>query len=74
MRSPINVVKKVAITPYYLRIEGRFRKTANAFVISRKSVSKVFSLDKNKFICPLATEKDVKDLVARFYYSYDFPK
>ena len=31
MRSPINVVKKVAITLYYLRVEGRFRKTANAF-------------------------------------------
>ena len=62
MRSPINVVKKVAITLYYLRVEGRFRKTANAFGISRKSVSKVFTLDKNIFICSLATEEDVEDL------------
>ena len=35
MRSSINVVKKVAITLYYLSDEGRFRKTANAFGISR---------------------------------------
>ena len=38
MRSPIDVVKKVAITLYYLSDEGRFRKTANAFGISRQSV------------------------------------
>ena len=41
MRSLMDVVKKVAITLYYLSDEGRFRKTANAFGISRQSVSKV---------------------------------
>ena len=41
MRAPIDVVKKVALTIYYLSDEGRLRKTANAFGISRQTVSKV---------------------------------
>ena len=31
MRAPIELVKKVALTLYYLSDEGRLRKTANAF-------------------------------------------
>ena len=41
MRSPVNVVKKVACTLYYLSDEGRLRKTANAFGLSRQTVSKI---------------------------------
>ena len=37
MRSSIDVVKQVAVTLYYLSDEGRIRKTANAFGISRTS-------------------------------------
>ena len=82
MRSPIDVVKKVAITLYYLSDEGRFRKTANAFDISRQSVSKVV-----REVCKAiaihigpeyihlpTTEKDVKDLVARFHLAHGFPQ
>lgn len=35
MRTPVSVEKQVAITLYYLSDEGRLRKTANAFGVSR---------------------------------------
>ncbi|XP_046862570.1 protein ALP1-like [Xenia sp. Carnegie-2017] len=41
MRSPVDVLTQVAITLYYLSDEGRMRKTANAFGISRQTVSKI---------------------------------
>ena len=39
MRAPVDVVKQVAVTLYYLSNEGRLRKTANAFGLSRQVVS-----------------------------------
>lgn len=39
MRGPISVEKQVAVTLYYLSDEGRYRKVANAFGISRAAVS-----------------------------------
>ncbi|XP_046862569.1 protein ALP1-like [Xenia sp. Carnegie-2017] len=39
MRVPISVEKQLAITLYYLSDEGRYRKVANAFGVSRSSVS-----------------------------------
>ena len=39
MREPISVEKQIAVTLYYLMDEGRYRKVANAFGISRASVS-----------------------------------
>ena len=41
MRQPVDVVEKVACTLYYLSDEGRMRKTANAFGISKQVVSKI---------------------------------
>lgn len=41
MRTPVDVIKQVAVTLYYLSDEGRLRKTANAFGISRQVVSKI---------------------------------
>ncbi len=38
MRSPVDVEKQVALTLYYLSDEGRLRKTANAFGLSRSCV------------------------------------
>ena len=38
MRQPVDVVKKVACTLYYLSDEGRLRKTANAFGLSKQAV------------------------------------
>src|SRR4029434_6030205 len=43
MQSPVSVVKKVALTLYYLSDEGRVRKTANAFGLSRLAVSIIIS-------------------------------
>ena len=41
MRVPLSVEKQVAVTLYYLSDEGRYRKVANSFGISRATVSKV---------------------------------
>jgi len=41
MRSPVDLPKQVALTLYYLSDEGRLRKTANAFGLSRSCVSAV---------------------------------
>ena len=41
MRSPVNVVKKVACTLHYLIDEGPLRKTAKAFCLSCQVVSKI---------------------------------
>lgn len=37
--QPVSVEKKVPLTLYYLADEGRTRKTANAFGLSRSAVS-----------------------------------
>ena len=39
MRNPFVVECQVAIFPYYISDEGRYRKTAYAFGVSRSSVS-----------------------------------
>ena len=39
MRASIDVARQVAMTLYYLSDEGRLRKTANAFGVSRATVS-----------------------------------
>ena len=39
MRAPVDVQRQVAMTTYYLSDEGRLRKTANAFGVSRPTVS-----------------------------------
>ena len=39
MRSPVEVERQVALALYYLSDEGRLRKTANAFGLSRPCIS-----------------------------------
>ena len=39
MRAPVDPLKRVEITRYYLGNKGRLRKTANAFGVSRQIVS-----------------------------------
>ena len=41
MRVPTSVEKQVAMTLFYLADEGRLRKVANAFGVSRSTVSLV---------------------------------
>ena len=82
MRAPISVEKQVAVTLYYLSDEGRYRKVANAFGISRSSVSKVvrnvsFVITKHlgpKYISLPETEEEVKYLAERFEEKRGFPQ
>ena len=74
MRSPIDVQKQVGITLYYLSDEGWLRKTANAFGVSRSSVSIIirrvaFAISVHlrlKYIKLPVTEEDVKEKVQGF--------
>ena len=44
MRAPVGVLKKVACTLYYLSDEGRLMKTANAFGLSRPTLSVIVKM------------------------------
>ena len=82
MRSPIDVQKQLGITLYYLSDEGRLRKTANAFGVSRSSVSiiikrvtQVISMHLGpKYIKLSVTKEDVEDKVKGFYSVFGFPQ
>ena len=82
MRAPIDVVKKVALTIYYLSDEGRLRKTANAFGISRQAVSKVvrqvckaITLHLGpKYIRLPFSEPEALELVNGFYATHGIPQ
>ena len=71
MREPIEVERQVAVTLYYLSDEGRYRKCANAFGLSRSSVSLIvrrvchaISIHLGpKYITLPLTEESVKDKV-----------
>ena len=80
MRSSVDVVKQVASTLYYLSDEGRLRKTANAFGVSRQVTSKIIrkvckaiSLHPgNKYIHLPKTEIEVIDLLKHFNRTHGF--
>ena len=82
MWSPIDVEKQVGITLYYLSDEGRLRKTANAFGVSRSSVSiivrrvtRLISMYLGpKYIQIPVTEDDVQEKVKGFYSAFGFPQ
>ena len=82
MRSPVSVEKQVAVTLYYLSDEGRLRKVANAFGLSRSCVSLTIRrvahaittfLGPDYIKLPL-TESEVKEKVTHFYNSYSVPQ
>lgn len=82
MRAPVDVVKQVAVTLYYLSDEGRIRKTANAFGLSRQVVSNIirkvckaitFHLGPRYIKLPF-TESEVKCLVKNFNRAHGFPQ
>ena len=74
MRSPVDVLKQVAVTLSYLSDEGRLRKTANAFGLSRQVVSKIICKVCKaisiylgaKYITLPFTEKEVEGQVKKF--------
>lgn len=81
MRRRISVETQVAVTLYYLSDEGRYRKVANAFGISRSSVSITV-----RRVCAAITEylgplyvhlptikQEVQELVSQFYFFHGFP-
>jgi hypothetical protein len=82
MRAPVDTVKKVAVTLYYLSDEGRLRKTANAFGLSRPTVStviretcKAISIHLGpKYIKMPFTEPEAEDLVLRFHRAHGMPQ
>ena len=82
MRQPIEVERQVAATLYYLADEGRIRKTANAFGMSRSSVSVIirrvcFTICQcmgPQLICLPKTEGEVKKRVDNFFDRWLFPQ
>ena len=82
MRSPLPVETQVAITLYYLSDEGRLRKVANAFGISRSScsiivrrVSKVITNHLGPLYIKLPmTEEEIKETVSKFYSAFEIPQ
>ena len=78
MRNPLSVQTQVAVTLYYLSDEGRYRKVANAFGISRSSVSiavrnvcaSITEYLGPKYIKLPANEHEVEELVSKFCVSW----
>lgn len=82
MRSPVCVEKQVAITLYYLSDEGRLRKTANAFGVSRPCVSVIIRRVTHaiamylgpKYITLPLTEDAVNDKTTKFFNAFGIPQ
>ena len=82
MRLPVDVEKQVALTLYYLSDEGRLRKTANAFGLSRSCVSIVIRRVTRavamhfgpKYIQVPLTEEAVNEKVAKFFRTFAVPQ
>ena len=82
MRMPIEVDRQVALTLYYLADEGRMRKTANSFGISRPSVS-ITVRRVCRAICEHlgpqlirlpTTEEEVNEKTRAFFDCFRFPQ
>ena len=82
MRPSTSVEKQVAMTLYYLSDEGRMRKTANSFGISRSTVSVIVRRVTSaitqylgpKYISLPLTADDVKEKTFGFYKAFGFPQ
>ena len=82
MRSPVEVERQVAITLYYLSDEGRLRKTANAFGLSRPCISVIVRRVAHaiavhlgpKYIKLPLTEEEVREKVSHFFHAFGVPQ
>ncbi|CAL9707842.1 unnamed protein product [Knipowitschia caucasica] len=73
MRAPIDPLKRVALTLYYLSDGGRLRKTANAFGVSRQAVSVIVRQICRTIRLPF-TEQDATELVVGFQQTHGMPQ
>ncbi|XP_060759475.1 putative nuclease HARBI1 [Neoarius graeffei] len=82
MRRPVDLLTRVACTLYYLCDEGRLHKTANAFGLSRSTVSVIIrqvckaicTTLGHEYIATPKTEPEVQWLVDNFYNSHGMPQ
>ena len=82
MREPVEVERQVAATLYYLSDEGRLRKTANSFGLSRSSTSIIIHKVTRaiavhlgpKYITMPLTENTMKDKVTNFFQAFSIPQ
>ena len=82
MRRPVSVETQIAVTLYYLSDEGRLRKVANAFGISRACCSVIVrrvSFAITSHLGPLyiklpMTEDSVKEKVTGFFTAFSLPQ
>ena len=81
LRTPIFVEKRVAVTLHYLADEGRYWKVANAFEISKASVSLIvrevctlITFLWPKYIKVPTTEEEVLKAVEQFEQNFGFPQ
>ena len=82
MRRAISVETQMAVTLYYLSDEGRYRKVANAFGISRSSVSIIVRrvcTAISEYLGPIyvhlpTSEREVQELVNQFHVYHGFPQ
>ena len=81
MRNPVSVETQVAITLYYLSDEGRLRKIANVFGLSRSCYSIIVRRVSSTITTHLGplyiklpmTEESVKEKVSKFYNAFSVP-
>ena len=82
MRRPIFVETQVAVMLYYLSDEGRLRKVANAFGLSRSSCSIIVRKVSSAITTHLGplyiklstTEESVKEKASKFYSTFSVPQ
>ena len=82
MRVPVVVERQVPLTLYYLSDEGRLHKTADAFGLSRSTVSitvrrvaRVLTMHLGpKYIQLPSTDNEVKEKVSNFYRVFSLPQ
>ncbi|XP_033970360.1 putative nuclease HARBI1 [Trematomus bernacchii] len=82
MRAPIDPLKRVALVLYYLSDGGRMRKTANAFGVSRQTLSRIIRQTCRaisihlgpKYIKLPYTEPETADLVEGFDHAHHMPQ
>ena len=82
IRQPVDVERQMAVTLYYLSIEGRLRKTANSFGLSRSTVLIVILRvchAISKHLGPLyiqlpKTVAEVEEKTQNFMKNFQFPQ